>query len=165
MRYKDIEGFEYYQITDDGRIWNKKLKRFLSGCIRKDGYVKVSLRKSDRKTPITKSIHRLVAEAFVPNPDNLSCVNHRDECKTNNRAENLEWCTYQYNNTYGERLVKTAKKKSKTRYQYSLDGELIKVWSSAVEASKNGYNKCCINDCCRGIHKTHKGYKWSFNPL
>lgn len=168
MRQVDIEGFDNYQITDDGRVWNKKLNKYLKGSYHRDGYRKVSLRINNKKSPVTKSVHRLVAEAFIPNPDNLPCVNHKDEDKTNNSVDNLEWCTYQYNNTYGDRLIKTAIKKTKQVYQYNLDGELVKIWNSVKECSENnGWPKSTIGAVCRGIRgkNKYKGYSLFYEPL
>lgn len=164
MRQVDIEGFENYQITDDGRVWNKKLKKYLKTSTAKGGYRKVSLRIKNRNYPITKLVHRLVAEAFIPNPENLPCINHKDEDKTNNRVENLEFCTYKYNNTYGNRIKKTTLKKVKKVYQYTLDGVLIKIWNSVKECRE--YMGCYgIDACCRGERKTIKGYRWYYEPL
>ena len=87
--------------------------RVLKQSLDHDGYRKVCLRSGAQ--PRNHSVHRLVAEAFIPNPSNLPCVNHKDEDKTNNSVDNLEWCTVSYNNSYGSRLDRIRAKKSKTR--------------------------------------------------
>ena len=119
--WKDIEGYEgWYQVSSQGRV--RSVERYVN-------YKKTGL--SNRKSRILKAkkdyygymvvnlsvnckvktmkIHRLVADAFIPNPDNLPCVNHKDEDKTNNFVDNLEWCSVAYNNTYGTRIDRVFK--------------------------------------------------------
>lgn len=117
------------------------------------------------KTIKRLSVHRLVAQAFIENPNNYSCVNHKDENNQNNVVSNLEWCTYKYNNNFGTRNARIVKALSKQVYQYSKDGELIAVWESTNEAGRNGYNQGSVVSCCNGKLKTHKGYIWSYTPL
>ena len=122
------------------------------------------------KNAISKyfKVHRLVAEAFLGNPDSMTEVNHKDEVKTNNCVENLEWSDRKYNINYGTRSKKCAEKLlnredlSKQVYQYTLDGELIAVWKSGNEAGRNGYNPKHISACCKGKEKKHKGYIWRY---
>ena len=105
---------------------------------------------------------------FLDNPENLPQVNHKDEDKHNNCAENLEWCSAEYNTNYGTRNERMAKaqtnhpKKSKPVGQFSLDGKLIKVWPSTNEAGRNGFDGSCVSACCRGEQKTHKTYTWRY---
>lgn len=112
---KEIKGYEgLYAITSCGRVWSYRSKKFLKPRIKKNGYCDVILYKD--KIPKTFSVHRLVAEAYIPNPDNLPCVNHKDEVKTHNWINNLEWCSIAYNNTYGtrtERAKQTMNKKNR----------------------------------------------------
>lgn len=98
--YKAIEGYDYpYYITDDGRVWSDSRKngieRFLKPIKSKDGYLFVNLYKNGK--PKVMRVHRLVAQAFIENPDNKPYVNHIDGNRTNNAANNLEWCTQQEN--------------------------------------------------------------------
>ena len=96
---KIIEGHNgAYSITSDGRVFNNFKKQFVKPPKGKNGYLHVTLCYGNKKDVL---IHRLVAQAFVNNPDNLPVVNHKDENKLNNSAENLEWCTMKYNNNYG----------------------------------------------------------------
>lgn len=163
MEIKDIKGFENYQVTDDGRVWNKKKNKWQKQWLR-NGYPCVSLKRR------FFSVHRLVAIAFIPNPDNLPIINHKDENKTNNKVENLEWCTHKYNTNYGSSLQKTRKKlingkMSKQVYQYTLDGVLVKIWPSASETGRNGFNQGQVSCCCRGEKYKYKGHRWSYKPL
>lgn len=129
--WRDIKGYEgLYQVSNEGRI--KSLERIIQGCS-KGGYFdkllpeKIMKQQCNKyvtvmlcKQGVTKRllVHRLVAEAFIPNTNNLPQVNHKDECKTNNTIENLEWCTKEYNNNYGtknDRIRKAALKNYKLR--------------------------------------------------
>lgn len=135
----------------------------------KDGYLFIALHKDG----ISKNfrIHRLVAEAFIPNPNNLPQVNHKSENKTENFVWNLEWCDDWYNNHYGTRLERVARanknnpKKSKRVAQYTLDGVLVAIYPSAKEAARQtGYSQGNISGCCRGDYgfKTPYGYIWKY---
>lgn len=177
--FKDIKGYEgKYQVSNYGNVKSLNYHRTGKEKLMKPvqntkGYFWVMLCK-----PLKKFfIHRLVANAFIPNPDNLPCVNHKDEDKTNNHVNNLEFCTHKYNNEYGTRLKRVIEtqlknhKLSKKVYQYTLDGELVKEWKSIRECSRNGFDKGNIVSCCKGgrfrnnkwVNITqHRGYKWSY---
>lgn len=96
---RDIKGFEnYYSVSDDGKVYSKIRKKYLKLNYKKNGYVYVSLQVNNIK--ITKRAHRLVAEAFIQNPDNKPFVNHIDGNKSNNNVKNLEWVTGKENNIH-----------------------------------------------------------------
>lgn len=105
--WKDITGYEgLYQVSNLGRVKSTQYfhgtnERILKPISTHNGYFRVHLRKDGKLK--TFKIHRLVAEAFIPNPDNLPQINHKDEDKTNNRVDNLEWCSARYNCNYGGR--------------------------------------------------------------
>ena len=102
--YKTIKDYDNYIIYDDGTVWNTKFNRELKGSVNDLGYKRVGLSKNGQTQFFF--VHRLVAEAFVPNPNNYSIVNHKDENPSNNCADNLEWCSIEYNSNYGGRNKK-----------------------------------------------------------
>lgn len=153
--WRDIEGYEgLYQVSNEGRIKSIKKRKILSLFANHKGYLQTYLYKNGEKKGFL--VHRLVAEAFIPNPMNLPQVNHKDENKTNNSVENLEWCTNDYNINYSQ---------SKKVYQYTLNNDLVKIWNSTMELGRNGFSQPCISLCCNGKKQKHKGYKWSYYPL
>lgn len=102
--WKIIEDFPEYEVSSFGRI--KRSNKFLTPTKKSDGYFKINLRLN--KVPKTVYVHRIVAKAFVENPNNYNCVNHKDENKANNNADNLEWCDTYYNNIYGTKTLRQA---------------------------------------------------------
>ena len=109
----------------------------------------------------------MVAETFIPNPDNLPCVNHKDENKKNNRVENLEWCTYQYNVRYGEQYkVRASKSKQDLKYrkpivQLTIGGSFVAEHRSVYYAAlTTGIQKSSIKQCLKGKRKTCGGFMW-----
>lgn len=107
-------------------------------------------------------MHRLIAETFLPNPNNYPIVNHIDENKLNNCASNLEWCTHQHNVLHGTARQRAIEKVSKPVIAKDSEGNVIHTFKSTREAGKQGFNQGHISSCCRGYRKTHKGLYWSF---
>ena len=143
-RYSDKEGYtkEYREMKprDNGK-----------------GYLCFNLRQ--RKRQRTVYVHRLVAEAFIKNPLNFPEINHKDEDKTNNSAENLEWCTHKYNCEYGTRNERGARKNRKA--VKCLETGVI--FESAEDAAQQlGICKTAILNCIKGRSKTSGGFTWSF---
>ena len=159
--WRDVVGYEgLYKVSTEGNIKSIRRNKLLSLETNKAGYKKISLYNKTRKC---YSVHRLVAETFIPNPENLPCVNHKDENKSNNCVDNLEWCTVEYNNTYGTRLERMSRTRSKTIIQLSLEGDFIREWDSASEVARVlGYNQSNICSCCNNKRKTAAGYKWKY---
>lgn len=185
--WKDIVGFEgYFQVSNLGRV--KSLDRVITnkmgvmrnfkGFVKKltpdgKGYVVVGLSKDGKYTRCY--VHRLVAEAFIPNKEKLPFINHKDEIKDNNYVSNLEWCTQEYNNRYGTNPERTRNKarelgRMKAVVQLSLSGEKIKEYESLHDGSrKTGVGVRNIRSAANGgfyvhgkwmrIH-TAGGYKW-----
>lgn len=167
MREKSLDflGYPNYSVTDDGRVFSldyhregykKELKPRLY-C----GYNRITLCKDGKVKYIL--IHRLVALAFIPNPDNLPIINHKDENPSNNNVENLEWCSIKYNNTYGTRLERSAIANWKPIRQFTKDGLFIKEYTSLKEAARQtGFYKSAISQCCNGKLKSSHGYIWRY---
>ena len=166
--WQDIDGYEgLYQISNYGMVKslprNNTIKkpRILHNCYNNKGYCMVSLCKNNKAK--NYRIHRLVAQAFIPNPNNLPEINHKDENKKNNRVDNLEWCNSKYNNTYGNRTKIASIKCSKPVSMFDVNGNYIRTYKSCTEASKEtGISVCHISNCClnRYGRKTAGGYIW-----
>lgn len=174
--WKDIKGFEgYYEVSSFGRVRSKArmVKRgdgismtFTGKELapysnkKRNGYCYVYLRVKGKKYP--KFVHRLVAEAFLPNPNNLSQINHKDENPKNNRLDNLEWCDAKYNNNYGSKPLKNKENAPKVAVeQYDLKGNFIASFPSQLEAAtKTNTRQGGIASCLAGKAKTANGYVW-----
>ena len=185
--WKDIKGYEnLYQISNMGRV--KSLERIIIRCDNKTQTIKEKILKTrignngyytiilSKKGEIKKiDIHRLIAIAFIPNPDNKPCIDHINGDRTDNRIENLRWVTQKENinnpisiskmknnhhlkNTFGAEHPL-----SKPILQFTLDGKLVRKWESAVDIKKElGFNNCHISSCCNGKRKTANGYIWKY---
>ena len=172
--YVDVKDYEgRYMVDARGNVFSLKRNRVMTPCKSNNGYLQVHLTKDGKGKSF--KIHRLVAEAFIPNPYNLPQVNHKDEDKYNNHVDNLEWCTQSYNLNYNDGQKRRAKNRnyedisrkrsnsqSKEVTQYDFDGSIIAVWKNAYVAEKHGYNRCMINQCCIGNKKSHRGYIWKY---
>lgn len=173
--WRPVVGFEgLYEVSNLGNVdacdkvvicknGNKKhLRRKHMHLSTSHGYYNVTLRKEGKNK--TFWVHSLVAQAFIPNPANLSEVNHKDENGYNNRIDNLEWCTHKYNCNYGTRIDRLVSKISYKVNQYDLEGNFISSFPSAHAAARylgrNGNG--AISACCLGKNKTAYGYKWKY---
>ena len=131
--------------------------RFLSLKTRKNKRVEVLLSKNGQRK--TFFVHRLVALTYIPNPNELPQVNHKDENPQNNCVDNLEWCNCKYNANYGTRNERLGKAFAKPFYCIELD----KTFESMKEAEQQtGVRHDCISNCCRGKQKTTGGYHWRY---
>lgn len=173
--WKPVVGYEgLYEVSNFGRVrsvdhyvhhYRGGLKvvrgRILKPSFSGTGYLQVRLgAKSNNHL-----VHRLVAEAFIPNPDNLPQVNHKDEDKTNNCVENLEWCSAKYNSNYGDRTRKTSVAKYKPIVQKTKEGEVVKVWDSLKNImEETRFNDFQIRACIQGKLKKGLayGYHWEW---
>lgn len=177
--WKDIPDYEgYYQVSNIGRVRSVPRVTYIgTGNARNDGgflkkqrlnefgYLRVNLCKEGKRR--NYFVHRLVAVCFIPNPNNLPFINHKDEDKTNNRVDNLEWCTQEYNSNYGtrnERLYANGGgSRKKEVEQYDLKGNLINTFQSMTEAQRQtGVDRNMIRVVCNGKFKQGNGYVWKF---
>lgn len=155
-----IKSLERVVVRKNGRpqLWKEKI---LSPQKNTSEHLQVWLYEDGKRNPYY--VHVLVAEAFIPNPYGYTVVHHKNHDKSDNRVENLEWMDdNEHAIMHG---IEGNIHRKKTVYQYTLDGELVKIWSSTLEIEKElGYNNGAISACCRGErgHKTYKGFKWSY---
>lgn len=176
--WKDVVGYEgFYKVSNKGNVRSvvrkdsigrkcggRKRKHF---C-REGGYPEVNLYKDGLRKQ--KLIHRLVAEAFISNPNDFPEVNHKDENKKNNCVENLEWCTSEYNTNYGTLIERLSKKVRAVNVETD---EVIR-FKSTMEAGRKGYSQSGVTSACRGVYKstngkliggdghTYRGHRWSY---
>lgn len=168
--WKAVKGYEgLYEVSNLGKVRNAKTLHNLSAFKNSQGYYRLTLWKNNKQKKY--SVHRIVAEAFIPNIHNKPQVNHIDEDKSNNKASNLEWCTQIENHNHGtinERISKTLinnTKKSKPVAAYDDDMNLIFSFPSVYEASRQiGISASTIRDCLYHRHRIKHagGYKWRF---
>ena len=175
--WKDVVGYEgLYMISSEGRVksiyyplvYLKNKTAVILKCFKNNGYPCATLLKNKRRTQ--KKIHRLIAEAFIPNPKNLPFINHKDENRNNSVLSNIEWCDQKYNTNYGsapERRrngnIKSWENKCKLIKQYSLDGILLNTYRGKTEIENAGFNYSHAYWCCRKRNKTSQGYIWRFD--
>lgn len=162
IRFADVPGYEgVYKISSDGKVYSNKGIR--STYITRHGYESVGLCLHGKQKNFL--VHRLVAMAFIPNPQPQKhpFINHIDGNKRNNNIENLEWCDSSYNMRHAI-AHGLSKVRSKRVIQYTLGGEKIKVWNSIKEACDE-IKACCIGNiskACQGKRKNAGGYIWKY---
>lgn len=172
--WKPVKNYEHlYQVSNLGNIKSLRRNTIMSPATTPNGYLIVNLSNKGKRT---FGVHRLVAQAFLPDYDDNLEINHKDEIKTNNHVDNLEVCTRLYNIRYGTGIKKHANKKKAGNHrkilQYNLDGELIKEWENARTASETlGISHANLIVACRGYYtknnkqypvKSAYGYVWKY---
>lgn len=160
--FKPIKGYESkYMISNLGNVKNLRTGNIMKPEVLRNGYLRVELWKDHTRKH--KLVHRLVAEAFIPNPLNLPQVNHKDEDKTNNSVDNVEWCDAKYNSNYGTRGQRIGNQQSKAIQQLDDTGKLIATYKSTKEAAeKTGFQQSNISAAALGKIKHHKGFVWAY---
>lgn len=181
--WKDIKDYEgFYQVSNFGRVRSldriieseHRSPQFMKGNIKKvtrrdDGYEYAVLYKKNKGK--NKYIHRLVAKAFVPNPNKLPIINHIDENPSNNHPSNLEWCDHQYNLTYGDKVQRVTnsegykertKRIRKPIYVIDKNGNKKRFDSLTSAANELSLDQPSISACLRGRNNTHKGYSFEY---
>ena len=173
---------ELYKVSNFGRILSLNYRNtgkadLMTPVEDKGGYFKVGFWKNREYKKCY--VHRLVAQTFLPNPENLPEVNHKDENKKNNfvflnedgsvdkEKSNIEWKTHKDNINHGTHNERSAKartngKQSKRVLQLSLSGDLIREWPSTAECGRNGFDHSAVAACCRGEKKQYKGFLWMY---
>ena len=176
--WKGVVGYEgLYEVSNKGNVYSVErmdaLGREQGGLVLKPkynnrGYLMVSLYKNGKLK--NRTVHRIVAEAFIPNPKGFLEINHKDENKSNNEIFNLEWCTREHNVKYGTSIERISKK---VRAVNIGTGEVV-TFNSTQDAGRKGYSASGVSRACRGTYKTdtgklvggdgrtYKGYKWSY---
>lgn len=160
---KEYEGV--YMISNKGgvkRIYKKHPNgKHLNPIVDRDGYLRVSLSKNNIKRSYL--VHRLVAEAFIPNINNFPVINHKDENKQNNQVDNLEWCTVKYNTQYNNGIEKRASKR-RIPIKAIKDGQILYFKSIAEASEILQVNHANVIGCLKGVYgrRTCKGYEFEY---
>lgn len=154
-----------YEVSNLGRV--RSLNYMKTGDIQilklnknNRGYLVISLSKNGKRKQFF--VHRLVATAFITNNNNLTDVNHKNEIKTDNRVENLEWTTHKDNINYGTRTKRIVKIRSKKVMAISLTEKKVIVFQSINQAYRFRFSKSSVGICCREKQKSYKGYYWRY---
>ena len=168
---RKIDETTCFFVSRDGAVFkykkNKVKKLNIKPC--KTGYVLASL--YDNGLIKVKSVHRLVAQAFIPNPKNLEIINHKDENPSNNCVDNLEWCTRSYNALYNGASKRAGIKKRRRIARIDTNGKILEIYNSVTDAINDGFHGANISHCARNIlmkkdsfkkYRDHKGYYWRY---
>lgn len=163
--YRVIEGTNgKYSVSNKGNVFNNESKKLLKQSFYENGYLSVNLYLNGKQHK--KRVHRIVAETFIGKAPIEMQVNHKDENKINNSVENLEWVTSKENKNYGTRNKRISEKLSIPVCQYTIDGQYIRTFDSAIQADTllGGKGKGSdIIKVCKGKRRTYKGYKWIYS--
>ena len=183
--WRDVKGYDYYEISSYGRIRSKeRMKKGGQGIYKLkpknmklvdngNGYIRANLNQNGIKK--REYIHRLVALAFIPNPENKPFINHIDNDPKNNHVENLEWCTAKENSDWMAKQGRNKRTKTWLKHLHESQekfkkpviakniksGETIYI-ENVNGCRKYGFEPSCVCNCCKGIRKTHKGYTFRY---
>ena len=158
----DGEVFSKYEVSNYGNVRNVKTKKIRKQRQKENGYIQIYLIRNDG-TGKGCYVHRLVAYTFIENNDHEKTeINHIDEDKTNNHVDNLEWCTREYNMSYGTIKKKFGNGKRKKVMGKSVNECKVLVFKSAKQTEKLGFTPANVTAVCRGLWEVHKGYTWKY---
>lgn len=164
MQWKKVEGYENYSVSDTGLVRNDTTRRTLKPCTGNHGYYMVFLHENNKGTQ--KTVHRLVAKAFIPNTENKRCVNHIDGNKLNNCVSNLEWCTHSENQYHRSRVLKKVRFPEEALRVTRKPVECIEtgvIYTSVSEAARQcGLWQQNISKVLNGQMKTTGGLHWGY---
>lgn len=162
MEWKDAVGYEgLFEVSNTGKVRSLKTGTIRKTRIDRYGYEMLTLRKNGSTR--TELVHRLVANAFIDNPNGYPQVNHKDENARNNQATNLEWCTGLYNVRYGTGLKRSSASRRKAVECYTLDGQYVRQYAGIKPTGKEmGIRAASITACCAGRIDSAGGYRWAY---
>lgn len=160
--WKSINGFSNYEVSNFGNVRNKTTEHVLKPRLCKNGYTQVSIKSDEKEKFINQYVHRLVAVAFIENPENKPEVNHKDGNKQNNSVINLEWCTASENQKH-RHTVGITKTSNRKVGKFDNQGNLVNSYDSIVEAAeKENHPRVSIDSVLHGKRKTLNGYIWKY---
>ena len=161
MEWRTVKEYDHYEVNQYGDIRHKKRQYILKPRQNKGGYLYVNFKINGRNTNF--AVHRIVANAFIPNPKGYTEVNHKDYDRTNNCVSNLEWVTSSENKQHAYKLQDNKNSRGKQVEQYTKDGKYIKTYESLSMAAKDfNCSVCAISNCCLGRSKSSQGFLWKF---
>lgn len=180
-QWKQVDGFPHYEVSNfgrvrsfpqDGLVRGRKTIRYLTGTSNQ-GYIRVSL--SNGKLKKREYVHRLVANAFIDNPEHKRCINHKDNDRANNHSDNLEWCTHQENTdwmaaqgrnkrtqTWLDHLHNAQKKGYKPVIATNVHSGKKLYFDYLNAVREHGFQPSQVCACCKGRQQIHQGYKWEY---
>ena len=162
IEWRTTIEYDRYEVSNDGRVRHKVRQKDLKGRPNPGGYLYVSFNINGKRQNF--AIHRLVATAFIENPQNSPEVNHKNGDRADNRVSNLEWVTSRENKTHAYHKDSNRIERGKAVHQFTKDGEHLKTYSSLSEAAQAvGCKVGAISNCARGRSKTSMGYVWKYD--
>ena len=159
--WREVKEYSNYKVNQLGEIRHKKRQKILKPRDNNGGYQYVNFKINGKNTNF--AVHRIVANAFIPNPNGYTEVNHKDYNKKNNCVDNLEWVSSSQNKQHSYLKQENKKSRGKAVNQYTKEGIFLKTFDSVSDAAKElGCCVAAISNCCLGRTKTSQGFRWSF---
>lgn len=159
--WREVKEYSNYEVNQLGEIRHKKRQKILKPRDNNGGYQYVNFKINGKNTNF--AVHRIVANAFIPNPNGYTEVNHKDYNKKNNCVDNLEWVSSSQNKQHSYLKQENKKSRGKAVNQYTKEGIFLKTFDSVSDAAKElGCCVAAISNCCLGRTKTSQGFRWSF---